>query len=304
MKEKVEIRDVEDLWEIHENPDGYFILKDDLEIHQYFSSRKNSIYNRIRERLGLETLFPLPKLRGTFDGNGNTIRGYHNQSEALFGSISSAGVIKNLNLVNSRVECERKSGEGDVVRTAGLVSVNYGEVVNCSVDVNIDAEGNYVGGLAGQNDGEIRDCYVSGCVSGWDSTGGVCGSNEGLIENCSFVFGNVIGFMGAGGLAGDNIRGKITKCSVISGEVSDGEKFGDSVTGGLVGWNEATLEDSYIYNSNCKHGLVVGKNKNGKVVNCFWNGSKPLVGSGIGRCEATRFKELSNVKQKILIGKI
>lgn len=69
-----------------------------------------------------------------------------------------------------------------------------------------------VGGIAGRNEGTIRNCDFEGRVSGKRTVGGVCGVNEesGQIEGCS-----VSGFVSAehisGGIAGENL-GTLLRC--------------------------------------------------------------------------------------------
>jgi len=106
---------------------------------------------------------------GTFDGNGHTISNlFINRGDdsriGLFGSVGVSGSILNLGLVN--------------VNVRGIY---------------------YVGGLAGENYGQITGSYAVGAVEGGSSVGGCVGSNYyGHIEK-SYATGTVKGKQ-AGGL--------------------------------------------------------------------------------------------------------
>ena len=71
---------------------------------------------------------------------------------------------------------------------------------------------NTVGGIAGRNDGVLRNCAFDGTVSGGDKVGGLAGINgvTAIIENCQ-VSGEVHGSHFVGGIAGEN-AGVIRMC--------------------------------------------------------------------------------------------
>lgn len=92
------------------------------------------------------------------------------------------------------------------IRWQGLFGASSGEIKNLGlVDVNV--RGNmFVGGLAGSNDGNIKNCYSTGNVSG-DAyeIGGLVGFNcKGTIINC-YSTGSVSGELSSGGLVESNI---------------------------------------------------------------------------------------------------
>ena len=154
----------------------------------------------------------LGQFRGTFEGNGHTIRHlFINRPAAdqvgLFGQVGSFG--------------SRSS-----IRAVGVIEV--------------DVTGNdYVGGLVGWNSGEVGGSYVTGRVSGKENVGGLVGINHSTAAiRGSYATSRVSGEDDVGGLIGDN-RGAIT-AGYATGRVS-----GDSDAGGLVGLNEGVITDSY-----------------------------------------------------------
>ena len=189
-------------------------------------------------------------------------------------------------LTNSHTSGSVYSLEDNV---GGLVGDNFGSIVRCYSDSNVQGKKNFVGGLAGYSVGSISHSYASGRVEGGgnnpasgNAVGGLLGKNLGGIT-ASYATGNVSGKAEVGGLAGANI-GPITG-SYASGSVSasgdmagglvgknnenqqgtsgvfssyaTGSVSGGSYVGGLVGDNNAKLENSY------SKGAVTGKNNAG-----------------------------------------
>lgn len=121
--------------------------------------------------------------------------------------------------------------EGSIIKNVGVF------------DANIEGM-NYVGGLAGNNDGTISNTYVIGKVSGEDTIGGLVGHNSyytsGFISE-SYSAGKVTGENNIGGLVGQNsgVQG------LISNSYSTCGAKGKEDVGGLVGWNSANISDSY-----------------------------------------------------------
>ena len=176
---------------------------------------------------------------GVFDGNGKkiihlTITGFDEDFVGLFGDVDPIGQIMDLGIV----------------------------------DANIQGR-NWVGGLAGENDGTITSCYVTGAVSGSDHAGGLVGENlNGTIISC-YATNSVNGTINyIGGLIGIN-WGSLTYC-YSTGAVSG---TGDDI-GGLVGWN------------------------NGAVTDCFWDiqtSGKETNGGGSGGGEGKTTVEMKTL---------
>ena len=141
---------------------------------------------------------------GNFDGGGYSISGLainapSDRNQGLFGYISTAGVVKNLNLVNVNNIAEESVGS-----VAGL---SYGTLQNISVTGRVEGNRNQwdvtVGGIVGQNLGLVENCSFSGEVVGAStSIGGIVGLlNGGTVRYC-YVEGSVSGPNNVGGVAG------------------------------------------------------------------------------------------------------
>ena len=156
---------------------------------------------------------PIPKLEKSFNGNGHTIRinisGATDNFQGLFEQIASGGKVADLHV-------------------AGNISCTSSRLV---------------GGIAGENDGTIENCWVSADVSSdWSSSasaftgkvGGICGENNGTVQFCC-MSGNVTNNdADVGGLIGDNKDGTL-RHSIFYGirnstHVQDSKFVGDSGT--------------------------------------------------------------------------
>lgn len=144
------------------------------------------------------------------------------------GTIAAGGQVRNITFV------------GDITTGNGFVAnVNNGKLSNITIDVNglkpssITASG-IVGGLVGENNGEIDGCRVLGLniFGGTDYVGGIAGKNLNKISNSKVEFYNL-----ENGLDSDN---KVTYAS---------NKFRGGVVGGVVGYMSASasINHSYAY---------------------------------------------------------
>ena len=131
----------------------------------------------------------------TFNGNGHTIRiridnGTSDNYQGLFDEITEYGTVKNLH-----VECNIKVGNARNV--AGIAGENDGTIENCWVSGHIESD-HYsandaeLGGIAGLNNngGTIKYCCVTADVKNTDGNfgvGGIAGSNEGTIQHVTFT---------------------------------------------------------------------------------------------------------------------
>jgi hypothetical protein len=141
----------------------------------------------------------------------------------------------------------------------GLVGYNdreyYVGTVSNSTSTGSVSGNSSVGGLVGWNEGKVENSYSSSNVTGSDEhVGGLVGWNQGTVGN-SYSTGNVKGNDNVGGLVGFNNRnGAIGNNSYSTGNVTSEE---GSYVGGLVGWNEGKVNDSYS-SSNVSGRLCVG----------------------------------------------
>jgi hypothetical protein len=127
---------------------------------------------------------------GTLDGDNHTISGLNIERAAgfdvgLFGRISSTAEIEDLTLRDVSVTGDNDVGavvgenegkatnvsvSGSVTgdfRVGGIVGFNNdGTLTISNASVTVTSEGNYIGGLVGRNDGDIRQAYLTGKISG------------------------------------------------------------------------------------------------------------------------------------------
>jgi len=173
--------------------DKHFTLMADIDLSGLDGKEGRSGFNVIGTG-------PVP-FAGVFEGDGHrvshlTIAGVHYLG--LFGRLESSAKVKNLGVV----------------------------------DVNITGSGFYMGGLVGENDGTVTQCYSTGTVNGSGNVGGLVGRNHNTVTQ-SYSAAGVSGTVwGVGGLVGFNFRGNVTHC------YSTGAVSGYYV-GGLLGSGDA-----------------------------------------------------------------
>ncbi len=247
---------------------------------------------------------------GVFDGNGHSIYEFEpvdscvSWLSGLFGYISAKGKVKNLTLVNPRVQCLNSS---DYFFGGLLVGILKGRVTNCHVI------GGYIekyfppwprnttygdiGGLVGYltEDAVVSECSVKDTTVKGDDAGGVAGYNFGTILDCAVNNINIFGGWRVGGIISKNL-GTVERCSaagVIRAEAYAGGIVGvaaggppdspfdpvvrecyascsvlsDDNAGGLAGsaLNKCLIIDCYAT------GSVDGQAHTGGLVSCFGN---------------------------------
>ena len=132
-------------------------------------------------------------------------------------------------------------------------------------DVNVQG-GDRTGSLVGENYGSIISIDVTGTVNGNFRTGGLVGNNNGQITKC---FANVMvtGMSRVGGLVGDSNDSGVIRESRASGNV-----MGDQYIGGLVGWNEGSIANTYAegtVSGSAQIGGLVGLQNAGRITNSY-----------------------------------
>lgn len=168
---------------------------------------------------------------GTLDGRGHSIRNLKisrsgQRNIALFGYVSSGAAVENVRMENAVVSSM------DMVAT--LAGTNKGSIRNCYVTGTVSGGGSF-GGLVGTNTGLIEHCSAGVTVSGGNHLGGLAGVNSGTIRDC-FSTGGVSGNENPGGLAGIN-AGLMENCHA-TGNVSTNYHWNPGYArgaGGLVG---------------------------------------------------------------------
>ncbi len=158
---------------------------------------------------------------GEFNGNGKTIS---NLTKPLFNTIELGG-----NVTNLKVNAVISSVDGDYVGV--IARNNIGLITACVVDVvyGFDNFDGTVGGVAGQNRGQVRNNIVSIRMAGSASiAGGVVGKNYGTVE------GNTVNFYG-----------------IVDSNVETAYVVNANTAGGVVGKNslESGVNNSVIKNN-------------------------------------------------------
>ena len=168
--------------------------------------------------------------------------------KAMFGWLETNAVVKNVRLINA---------------------VIYGS--------------GWVGGVAGQNDGTIQNCYVNAIqIAGIGIVGGVAGRNDGTIQHCMVTGEAVKGKGSIGGMAGWNggtIANGYTTIHVKSFD-RDFESY-DNTFGGIAGYNDGSVNFCYATGNitgavtsaaggafPAGAGGIVGFNAGGEIQNC------------------------------------
>ena len=128
----------------------------------------------------------------TFYGNGHTIRinidGATDNYQGLFSGIHSDGKVYDLH-VTGNIHCTESRLVG------GIAGENDGTIENCWVTANVSSDWQdsgvavtgKVGGIAGENNGTIQFCCMAGDVTNNDAdVGGLVGNNDGILSHCTF----------------------------------------------------------------------------------------------------------------------
>ena len=206
------------------------------------------------------------RFRAIFNGNGHSIANLYMKNKGivgggLFSVLHDNGRIKNVGLLDVDIGWESNFFG---IYIGGLVSNNYGAIINSYVTGNVTAIRGIerVGGLVALNEGIIINSYVNGNITARNSRliGGLVGDNEGTIIN-SYA-------------TGTQMRG----LRLIS------------VLGGLVGDNGGNIVRSYaagvITGTGGNVGGLVGHDSGGQVIASYWDTSTSGImtsAAGVGK---------------------
>ena len=226
---------------------------------------------------------------GQFQGRGKTISHlFINNSSALyvglFGAVGSGGRITGVGLKQVSIASSRPAVAGSLVGSnagtvtasyaAGTVNINVGGVTNANsiaggltghnastgaaqasfAEVAVSARHNsasaIIGGLTGQNDGNIRASYATGAVAVTGNTrftkaGGLAGNNGGTIT-ASYARGKVT-VAGSGAAGGGLVGGNLRNGRVVA-SYWDTTTSGQSGSAGGTGQTSRALQTPSGYN--------------------------------------------------------
>lgn len=225
----------------------HFIVKNDFSI-------TTSNWNPIGWTTGTADI----KFTGSLNGDGYTISGMRSvfdfNTDAGVGLFAyNGGTIKNLTITNARVEC---------AAVVGIVAAqNTGTIENCHVKGIVTGSyylpsdlgtATFAGGITGVNAGRVIRSSADVSIVGFSAVGGLVGynTNGGLVSECyaqGTVNGNYYGnpqmnMIQIGGLVGANTEGAVIEHSYsLCTRV-----VGYSSVGGFVGYNKATVRNSYV----------------------------------------------------------
>jgi hypothetical protein len=279
----LEIRDWYDLHAVRDNSGGHYVLMNDLD--STAAGYGQLAGNTANQGKGWQPIGTSDApFTGTFDGQGYEISDmFINRAEesavGLFAAVDAGGLIQSVRVLNADVTGDWAVG--------GLVGENWGDVRN-SYSGGTVTGADCVGGLVGGNAGRVGDSYSAASVTGhWDVGGLVgCSDYRGSVAD-SYSMGDVTGEWAVGGLVGGNLAGTVAR------SYSTGSVTGDDYVGGLVGDNQGSVSNSYSASSVTGEwyvgGLVGDNDSTGIVNNSYATGSVTgqsfaggLVGSNWG----------------------
>lgn len=270
---KIQIRTIEELQKIGTDPNyplnGKYELVNDIDASETRFWNGEFGFNPI----GNETA----PFTGEFDGNGFKITElYINRNNTnnvgLFSCVGPNGEVKNLGLEKVYV-CGN-------FYVGGIAGENKGTVKQCYTTGTVNGK-SFIGAVTGINKGGLNQCYSIAEVDGGWNVGGLTGGNVGTILQChssSSVKGSEDGI---GGLVGGNTEGSVLR------SYSNGYVEGRNITGGLVGINKGIVSQSYTtakVTAMEEVGGLVGSNQ-GEVSQCYSAGKvegTDFVGGLIG----------------------
>ena len=241
--------------------------------------------------------------RGTFDGQGHTIRYMHRnfalgysdgRNGGLFG-VTVGAVIRNVNVESGTytgndgadMECSFKNGAN-----GGSIAGNAIDTLieNCTASVKME-KAYSAGGIVGIAEGKtvIRNCSFSGTINGTnESIGGIVGkigdngvqitdcTNNGTITSVSWKVGGILG-------SGETYSAAVTRC-VNNGSITTSMKGTSSyvhAVGGILGYAAGAITCSQCINHGDLKGLIqtyamggiAGTVLRGTIEDCYNTGS-------------------------------
>ena len=125
----------------------------------------------------------IPYFAGRFNGNSHTISGLSLTAEGsrlgLFRQIGETGVVENLSVQGT----VQPGGTQEFI--GGIAGINEGRILSCRFNGSVKGIQN-IGGIAGQNaeTGIILSSRFSGSVVGEHQVGGIAGLNDGTLTQC------------------------------------------------------------------------------------------------------------------------
>ncbi len=262
---------------------------------------------------------PFHVFAGSFDGQGNTVRGLNIVDDAQYTHIGMFrqlnGTLSNLN-VEGTVHKVRKAAEqtSSIHAIGGIVARNNGTIKNCTFKGNVISDVNdfwdYIGGVIGivQNNGVVDGCAYLASAGGKidvkraQSTGGVVGwCNEGSdVIGCyntgNIVYGNTAGSVG--GMVGTVYEGTVACYNIGTITVPSGMRGAAGINGNAT-WDTNIITACYDAANNNEDVYAIGASGTAlddmpstRYNTCYWLKADNRI--GIGYKGSSEGKDLYN----------
>lgn len=213
------------------------------------------------DKLGFK---PIGQFKGDLNGNNHIIKDlYSEQSsylwyQGLFTTIASPGKVRNLGLVDINLIISTPKVGG----LAGRVG-SGAEITQVYVTGTISG-GAQPGGLVGENQGTISNCYSKVNINSGSTIGGLVGFNYGGTITNSYATGSVTGtHYSIGGLVGaNNYNAIIHKSPIMTNSYATGSVNGDSNIGGLIGSGTSPTNSYWFDNEGDNADYCIGPASN------------------------------------------
>ena len=184
-------------------------------------------------------------------------QGNHDYIGAIAGE--NKGKISNVGVSGRLIKENGNYAGGIAGKNSGTIEKSYVR------DIKLNCQGNVqsTGGITGFNNtnGLISESFATGNIkTGGDQSGGIAGVNQGEIKDVFAhidVLGNPSGSKETGGLVGKNGPGS------IENSYSTGKVTGDVDVGGLIGFNDQGSVNSSYWDENSS-GVVISDGGTGK----------------------------------------
>ena len=210
---------------------------------------------------------------GSHNGNNKSIQNIKINAftdyQGIFGCIGQESRVSNIDLKTISFEISPPT----INFVGGIAGANNGTVENCtfSGDFNLDQEVNEAGGIVGLNnsEGTVDNCKVISEIEAHANVGGVVGTNNGMVVDCNGTGTVIANQNSAGGVVGYN-SGTVKNCHA-EGAVEAVNAY----AGGVVGENYNIVEKCYSLTSvicNTYAGGIAGINYH-TVEKCFSTGN-------------------------------
>ena len=204
---------------IAEAPDAHYLLGSDLELKGIPRPQIGATWVVQEESSG--TIRGPGAFTGVFDGGGHLVIGFRADGDI---------------------------GGGRYSLGAGLFDTNAGTIRNLGVSEALMHGGVRIGGLlADTNAGTIERCWSSGEIDSNSRIGGLVGNGEGEIRDCYSTATASTATTECGGVVGVGVADSVTERVYATGAVRAGTNNGGGVMG--YGYGGTVLRDSIALNS-------------------------------------------------------